>query len=94
MNASRCLIIAALLLGLLLAAGGLATAAAGGQIVWWVAAGGGGGASAGAYQMGGTAGQPAAGLVAGGDYVLGSGFWGGGQVTGAAGGIYLPLIVR
>jgi hypothetical protein len=83
------------LLALLLAvASGLALAADGFDLSWHVVAGGGGPASAAGYQVDGTAGQAAAGLLRGGDYALGSGFWGGGEVAGADYRIHLPLLVR
>ena len=40
------------------------------------------------------AGQPDAGLLAGGVYALGGGFWGGGAVTAPEYLIYLPLVMR
>jgi hypothetical protein len=46
------------------------------------------------YSLGGTLGQPDAGLMEGEDYVLGGGFWGGGAVASAKYRIYLPLIQR
>jgi hypothetical protein len=48
----------------------------------------------GSYVLGGTVGQPDAGLLAGGEYVLGGGFWGGGALAGKAHDLYLPLVVR
>jgi hypothetical protein len=50
--------------------------------------------SSGEYSLGGTVGQPDAGLLTGGEYTLGGGFWGGGAVTGVAYDVYLPLIVH
>ena len=47
----------------------------------------------GTYTLGGTAGQPDAGLLSGGPYTLGGGFWQGGA-TAAAYRIYLPVIMR
>jgi hypothetical protein len=45
------------------------------------------------YSLGGTIGQPDAGLLTGGDYTLGGGFWGGGaQRVGQS--IYLPVVLR
>jgi hypothetical protein len=57
------------------------------------------GASAGlstSYSLGGTAGQPDAGVLAGGGYTLGGGFWGAGASApvGPTQGVYLPLVVR
>ena len=47
---------------------------------WHVIAGGGGHSSSADYAMDGSAGQPAAGTLRGGDFTLGGGFWGGGAV--------------
>ncbi|MFN2292208.1 MAG: hypothetical protein ACK2UC_13530 [Anaerolineae bacterium] len=46
--------------------------------------------SGGGYTLGGTVGQPDAGLLAGGTYTLSGGFW----ASRAAYGIYLPLVMR
>ena len=97
-----------LLLGaccLLLAAGSLAVAQAGSDppaglgsgfsLSWWTVDGGGGTWSTGdGYQLGGTVGQPDAGLLAGGSYTLGGGFWRGGETAVAPYKIYLPLVLR
>jgi hypothetical protein len=49
----------------------------------------------GTYSLGGTAGQPDAGLLTGEGYTLGGGFWGGGaQASAEAGGVYLPIILK
>jgi hypothetical protein len=48
----------------------------------------------GAYSLGGTAGQPDAGLLSGGGYTLAGGFWPGGAVAAPGYLIYLPLVVR
>ena len=52
------------------------------------------GSTGGSYTLGGTAGQPDAGLLTGGSYTLGGGFWGGGAVTLPKYIVYLPLILR
>lgn len=89
-----------LLLGaccLLLAAGSLAAAqtGAGYDLSWWTADGGGHTwSSGGGYQLSGTAGQPDAGLLAGGGYTLGGGFWRGGETAVVPYGVYLPLVLR
>lgn len=57
-------------------------------------AGGGGVSSSAGYALHGTAGQPAAGVLSSSDYVLGGGFWGGGEVVGGTGGVYLPILLR
>ena len=46
------------------------------------------------YTLGGTAGQADAGLLAGGDYTLGGGFWGGGMVVEGRRRVYLPMVMR
>ncbi|MGD8969473.1 MAG: hypothetical protein PVI07_18365 [Anaerolineae bacterium] len=61
---------------------------------WWtVDAGGQAFSTGGGYALGGTVGQPDAGLLTGGEYALGGGFWGGGVVT-ISHKIYLPIVVR
>jgi hypothetical protein len=91
---------ACLLLGaccLLLAAGSLAAAQTGTgyDLSWWTVDGGGATWSSGAgYQLGGTAGQPDAGLLEGGGYTLGGGFWRGGETAVAPYKFYLPLVLR
>jgi len=47
-----------------------------------------------AYTLGGTAGQADAGLLAGGAYTLGGGFWGGGALAGGRHRVYLPVVMR
>jgi hypothetical protein len=47
------------------------------------------------YTLGGTVGQPDAGLLTGGDFTLGGGFWGGGALPSEEGHeVYLPLVLR
>ena len=62
-------------------------------ITRWNVPGGGGNSTGGLYALNSTVGQTAAGDMSGGDYDLGSGFWGGEsgaeQYT-----IYLPLVLR
>ena len=61
---------------------------------WWSVDGGGYTFSTGGgYTLGSTAGQPDAGVLADGGYVLAGGFWPGGTQA-ARYTIYLPLIVR
>ncbi len=50
--------------------------------------------SGGDYTLGGTIGQPDAGLLTGGDYTLGGGFWCGGALAAGTNSIYLPLVLR
>ena len=69
-----------------------ALARSGYDLSWWTADGGGGTASGGSYTLGGTIGQPDAGILTGGNYTLGGGFWGGGVAAGYK--VYLPMILR
>jgi hypothetical protein len=48
----------------------------------------------GGYSLGGTAGQPDAGVLTGGGYTLGGGFWKGGALFLPQHRIYLPLVLR
>jgi hypothetical protein len=50
--------------------------------------------SGGIYTLGGTVGQPDAGNLAGGSYVLVGGFWEGGPAAQRMYRIYLPLVLR
>jgi len=59
---------------------------------WHVVAGGGGQVEAGDYSLGGTAGQPLAGLFPADHYTLCAGFWCGMAQAGYE--IYLPLVLR
>jgi len=84
-----------LLLGLvvlLAAVPALAQSGDGYDLTWSSVDGGGARSQGGGYTLDGSAGQPDAGLLAGGDYILAGGFWaGGGQVIYR---IYLPLLLR
>jgi len=79
----------------------LARSSAGYDLSWWTVDGGGGMGSlggmhsaTGAVSLDGTAGQPDAGLVGGGDYSLAGGFFPGGEVFAAQRFLYLPLVFR
>ncbi|HNS50553.1 MAG TPA: hypothetical protein PKO09_05155 [Anaerolineae bacterium] len=73
----------------------LAQSGGGYDLSWSTVDGGGGTFSiGGGYSLGGTAGQPDAGMATGGVYALGGGFWGGGAVAQPENVIYLPLVVR
>jgi uncharacterized membrane protein len=80
----------------LLAAVPVLAQSGGGYDLSWSTVDGGGGtfSTGGGYSLGGTAGQPDAGLATGGSYTLGGGFWGGGAVTATDNVIYLPLVMR
>jgi hypothetical protein len=73
---------------------GPAAAQAGGpyDLTWSTVDGGGEMYSAGgAYALGGTVGQPDAGVLEGGAYTLAGGFWGGASAVHR---LYLPLLLR
>jgi hypothetical protein len=80
---------------LLMSMGLVALAQGGYELSWWTVDGGGGTFSTGGgYTLGGTAGQPDAGVLAGGGYTLGGGFWCGGEASPPMYEIYLPLALR
>jgi hypothetical protein len=65
------------------------------RLDWWTVYGGGAITSTGGdYSLGGSIGQPDAGLRSGGNYTLAGGFWGGLLNGNANHYIYLPLITR
>lgn len=68
-----------------------AALSAGYDLSWWTVDGGGHTLST-DYTLGGTVGQPDAGVLSGGDYTLGGGFWGGAAAVEHE--IYLPLVLR
>ena len=77
---------------LLLASVALAQTGGGYDLTWNTVDGGGYTFSeGGGYSLGGTVGQPDAGVLSGGGYTLAGGFWPGGA---ARYGIYLPLVLR
>ena len=66
--------------------------ATGYALIWSTVDGGGHTFNAGGgYALGGTAGQPDAGLSSGGGYTLAGGFWGSGAVPYR---LYLPIVLR
>ncbi len=68
------------------------------DLFWWTVDGGGDTFSQGGeYSLGGTIGQPEAGVLMNGDnYTLAGGFWGGGGLAEELGinGIYLPIVLK
>ena len=85
------------IIGLLLLLGVPVLAQSGGDYdLSWSTIDGGGGmfSSGGEYSLGGTIGQPDAGLLQGGEYSLGGGFWGGGEVSLPDYLVHLPLVMR
>ena len=63
------------------------------DLFWWTVDGGGGAASGGPYTLSGTIGQPEAGILTGGNYTLGGGFWGG-EMAAVEYKVLLPLVLR
>jgi len=78
---------------LLLVAGGVLAQQGGAyDLSWWTVDGGGGAASSGpGYVLGGTLGQPDAGVLSGPGYALTGGFW---QSAAGIYWVYLPLVAR
>ncbi|MBC7225943.1 MAG: hypothetical protein H5T61_01740 [Thermoflexales bacterium] len=94
MNASRFTLHASLLLALLALLAPVALAQTGGYDLTWSTVDGGGytWSTGGAYALGGTVGQPEAGVaLTGGGYTLVGGFWSGVAVQYR---VYLPLVLR
>ena len=88
-------ILVLLLAALLVSAAALTLAQSGYSLRWWTVDGGGGMWSSGAgYRLGGTIGQPDAGVLSGGGYTLAGGFWRGGAQQPAKQYIYLPVVMR
>jgi len=78
--------------GYQVARSGYQVARSGYDLSWWTVDGGGNtGDSSGAYTLGGTIGQPDAGILAAGDYTLHAGFWAG---AGPRYDIYVPVVSR
>jgi len=75
---------------------GLVVLAQGGyELSWRTVDGGGQMYSVGSgYELGGTIGQPDAGVLTGGGYTLGGGFWRGGAASASYHRVYLPLMLR
>jgi hypothetical protein len=62
---------------------------------WWTVDTGGQTFSTGdGYTLGGTAGQPDANVLHGGEYALSGGFWPGGETVSEPHDVYLPLVLR
>lgn len=61
---------------------------------WYSVDGGGAFSQSGVYSLTGSAGQPDAGLLTGGDFTLAGGFFGGGAVPASEMSMFLPMIVR
>ena len=87
---------AALVAGLFLLAGAALAQSGGGYDLSWstIDAGGATFGSGGGYTLGGTAGQPDAGVLSGGGYTLAGGFWVGSAPPVIGHGVYLPVVLR
>jgi len=85
--------ITSLLLAALLALSG---STASYTVPWWTVDSGGGLAAGGGYALGGSIGQPDAGLLHGGEYTLSGGFWGQSapQMPPGPTALYLPMLSR
>lgn len=97
MSRNKAFLLATCVLALAAMLAGLAAADSltnGFTIPWWTVDNGGGTSQGGAYSLSGTAGQPDAGSLSGGSYVLRGGFWSGAAVMPSVPTIYLPLIIR
>ena len=95
MNKRRACVLSVVLLCGLLVTGVAWTSSASHDLTWWTVDGGGGTFSTGGgYSLGGTAGQPDAGVLSGGVYTLAGGFWPGGAAAAPAYIIYLPLMLH
>jgi hypothetical protein len=83
-----------LLCGLLLTTTALTSSSEGYDLSWWTVDSGGGILNIeGGYSLSSTIGQPDAGVLTGGAYTLGGGFWTGGKLA-AVYKTYLPLVLR
>lgn len=92
---SRGKLLLVLATGLLLIGVVAARAGNGFDLSWHTVDGGGQTSSqGGSYYLGGTIGQPDAGLLSGAGYELGGGFWGGGALSGQRYELYLPQVLR
>ncbi|MBW6474992.1 MAG: hypothetical protein K0B14_17835 [Anaerolineaceae bacterium] len=92
----RCILIGSSILLLLIVVPVLAQTGGGFDLSWSNISGGGGSSIGGTYVLDGVVGQPDAGVLSGGDYSLGGGFWGGGEINiePEDHNIFLPLVVR
>jgi hypothetical protein len=91
-STARILCVLGLLLGL---AWAVQASSPGPSLNWWTVDGGGWIFSSGAgFNLSGTAGQADAGVLTGGAYTLGGGFWQGGKVASPSYRNYLPLMIR
>jgi hypothetical protein len=92
----KVILVGVVLVALLFLAGGLAYAEVTGyQLSWWTVDGGGGTSNSSTYDLSGTIGQPDAGRMSGGGYVLAGGFWGGDRSEATSDyQVFLPMAAR
>ena len=64
------------------------------NLTWWTVDSGGGASSSAQYTLSGSIGQPDAGVLDGGGYILGGGFWPGRVRQSQGQDLYLPLVSR
>jgi hypothetical protein len=63
------------------------------SLSWWTVDGGAAALGGEGYSLAGSVGQPDAGVLTGGGYTVGGGFWGGGALA-VERRLYLPLVLR
>jgi hypothetical protein len=83
-----------LVLVLLIASTAVYAQTAGYSLPWWTSDGGGGDSSGGQYSLSATIGQPDAGALMGGRYLLNGGFWSGIGGATPPQRVYLPLTTK
>ena len=64
------------------------------SLPWWTVDGGGGTSNSASYSLSGSLGQPDAGVLDGGCYILGGGFWPSKVKQSQGKDLYLPLVSR
>ena len=64
------------------------------DVPWWTVDGGAETSRGGEFALSGIIGQPDAGVLAGGGYTLGGGFWRGGATSASYHRVYLPVVLR
>ena len=64
------------------------------SLSWWTVDGGGGTSTSASYSLSSSLGQPDAGVLDGGGYILGGGFWPGRVRQSPGKDLYLPLVSR
>ena len=64
------------------------------NLTWWTVDGGGGTSTSASYSPSGSLGQPDAGVLTGGGYILGGGFWPGRVRQSPGNALHLPLVSR